>query len=108
MFDPSQFAGLPLNIMALMPVLVHHFDQPTEFCVKVVSEIQQVYIAAYSNQVHQEEGVGGGRFVEQFWPDNKHNSDRKYFNYWYVCIGMGEKGEGEDGWMRGAPLPFIS
>ena len=88
MFDPSQFAGLPLNIMALMPVLVHHFDQPTEFCVKVVSEIQQVYIAAYSNQVHQEEGVGGGRFVEQFWPNNKHNSDRKYFhanNYW-LCV----------------------
>lgn len=42
MFDPSQFAGLPLNVMALMPVLVHHFDQPTEFCIKVVSEIQQV------------------------------------------------------------------
>ena len=41
-FDPSQFAGLPLNVMALMPVLVHHFEQPTEFCIKVVSEIQQV------------------------------------------------------------------
>ena len=43
-FDPSQFAGLPLNVMALMPVLVHHFDQPTEFCIKVVSEIQQVHV----------------------------------------------------------------
>ena len=43
MFDPSQFAGLPLNVMALMPVLVYHFDQPTEFCIKVVSEIQQVH-----------------------------------------------------------------
>lgn len=41
-FDPSQYAGLPLNIMALMPVLVHHFDQPTPFCVNVVSNIQQV------------------------------------------------------------------
>ena len=28
--------------MSLMPVLIHHFDQPTEFCIKVVSNIQQV------------------------------------------------------------------
>ena len=41
-FDPSQYAGLPLNIIALMPVLVHHFIQPTEFCIKVVSKIQEV------------------------------------------------------------------
>lgn len=41
-FDPTRYAGLPLNIMALMPVLVHHFDQPTQFCAKVVSNIQQV------------------------------------------------------------------
>jgi len=41
-FDPTRYSGLPLNIMALMPVLVHHFDQPTQFCSKVVSNIQQV------------------------------------------------------------------
>lgn len=41
-FDPSQYSGLPLNIMALMPVLVYHFDSPTEHCIKVVSNIQQV------------------------------------------------------------------
>lgn len=41
-FDPTEYVGLPLNIMSLMPVLVHHFDKPTPFCVKVVSSIQQV------------------------------------------------------------------
>ena len=45
-FDPSQFAGLPLNIMALMPVLVEHFSDPTPFCVRVVAGIQQVPTAA--------------------------------------------------------------
>ena len=41
-FDPTQYVGLPLNIMALMPVLIHHFDQPSQFCLQVVSNIQQV------------------------------------------------------------------
>ena len=42
--------------------------------------------------------MGGGRFVEQFWPNNKHNSDRKYFNYW-LCVGVGRKGRGRmDAW----------
>ena len=64
MFDPSQFAGLPLNIMALMPVLVHHFDQPTEFCIKVVSAIQQVCTINLKLQlpisVADSSGGGGG------------------------------------------------
>ena len=53
--------------------------------------------------------MGGGRFVEQFWPNNKHNSDRKIFyaNHYWLCVGVGgERGGG--GWMRGAPLPYIS
>ena len=41
-FDPSQYAGLPLNIVALLPVLAYHFDNPTEFCLKAVSNIQKV------------------------------------------------------------------
>ena len=43
-FDPSQYAGLPLNIIALMPVLAYHFDSPTEFCLKVVTNIQKVRV----------------------------------------------------------------
>ena len=42
-FDPSQYGGLPLNIMALMPLLVHHFSSPTPFCLKAVSNIRQVW-----------------------------------------------------------------
>ena len=38
-FDPSQYAGLALNIMALMPVLVHHFSGPTPFCRSAVDNI---------------------------------------------------------------------
>ena len=41
-FDPSQYSGLALNIMALMPVLVHHFSKPTSFCIKAVANIRQV------------------------------------------------------------------
>ena len=43
-FDPSQHGGLPLNIMALMPVLVHHFNEPTAFCLSAVASIKQVDI----------------------------------------------------------------
>ncbi len=50
-FDPSQYDGLPLNVMALMPVLIHHFDQPTEFCIKVVSNIQQVRACMYISPI---------------------------------------------------------
>ena len=41
-FAPSQYSGLPLNIMALMPFLVYHFSSPTPFCLKAVSNIRQV------------------------------------------------------------------
>jgi len=41
-FDSSQYAGLPLNIIALMPVLVHHFSGPTAFCQRAVVNIRQV------------------------------------------------------------------
>ena len=42
-FDPSQFSGLPLNIVSLMPVLVHHFSNPTHFCLKAVANIRKVF-----------------------------------------------------------------
>jgi hypothetical protein len=45
-FDPAQYSGLPLNIMALMPLLVHHFSNPTPFCLKAVSNIRQACEAA--------------------------------------------------------------
>lgn len=43
-FDPSRYSGLPLNIIALMPVLVHHFSKPTAFCLKAISNIRQVHV----------------------------------------------------------------
>lgn len=42
-FDPSQYSGLSLNIMAIMPVLVYHFNNPTDFCLNAVTSIRQVY-----------------------------------------------------------------
>ena len=41
-FDPSKYNGLSLNIMALMPLLVHHFSKPTELCIKAVTNIKLV------------------------------------------------------------------
>ena len=42
LFDQSQGAGLPLNVLTLLPLLFNHFDEPTDFCKVVVSNIQQV------------------------------------------------------------------
>ena len=42
LFDHSQSAGLPLNVLTLLPLLFNHFDQPTDFCKMVVSNIQEV------------------------------------------------------------------
>lgn len=48
-FDPSQYSGLPLNIMALMPPLVHCFNSPTPFCLQAVANIRQVI--SYSSPI---------------------------------------------------------
>ena len=45
-FDPSQYSGLPLNIVSLMPVLVHHFSKPTALCLKAVTSIRQVWLSS--------------------------------------------------------------
>ena len=42
LFDNSQSAGLPLSVLTLLPLLFNHFDQPTDFCKVVVSNIQEV------------------------------------------------------------------
>ncbi|XP_065885600.1 protein furry homolog isoform X2 [Dysidea avara] len=41
-FDPSEFAGFPLNVMSLMPVLMKQFDAPDQFCITCANNIQQV------------------------------------------------------------------
>ena len=43
-FDPSCFSGLPLSIMALLPELVLHFDNPTDDCITTASNIAKVTI----------------------------------------------------------------
>ena len=41
-FDPTQFGGLPINIVALLPELVLHFDNPTDDCRKAADSISVV------------------------------------------------------------------
>ncbi|XP_065113196.1 protein furry homolog-like isoform X3 [Paramisgurnus dabryanus] len=42
LIDPSQLAGFPLNILCLLPHLVHHFDNPTVFCKETADRIAKV------------------------------------------------------------------
>ena len=38
----SYTVGFPLNITALLPVMMFHFDQPDEFCVKCAETLSKV------------------------------------------------------------------
>ncbi|XP_041435401.1 protein furry homolog-like isoform X9 [Xenopus laevis] len=40
--DPSQIAGFPLNILCLLPHLIQHFDNPTQFCRETADRIAKV------------------------------------------------------------------
>uniref|UniRef100_A0A669P8T3 FRY like transcription coactivator n=1 Tax=Phasianus colchicus TaxID=9054 RepID=A0A669P8T3_PHACC len=40
--DPSQLAGFPLNILCLLPHLIQHFDNPTQFCKETADRIAKV------------------------------------------------------------------
>nr|XP_021141631.1 protein furry homolog-like isoform X8 [Columba livia]XP_021141632.1 protein furry homolog-like isoform X8 [Columba livia] len=40
--DPSQLAGFPLNILYLLPHLIQHFDNPTQFCKETADRIAKV------------------------------------------------------------------
>ncbi|GCC24685.1 hypothetical protein chiPu_0003087 [Chiloscyllium punctatum] len=40
--DPAQVAGFPLNILCLLPHLVQHFDNPTQFCKETADRIAKV------------------------------------------------------------------
>lgn len=40
--DPSQLSGFPLNILCLLPHLIQHFDNPTQFCKETASRIAKV------------------------------------------------------------------
>ena len=42
--DPSCFSGLPLSIMALLPELILHFDNPTDDCITTATNIAKVTI----------------------------------------------------------------
>ncbi|XP_053314411.1 protein furry homolog-like [Spea bombifrons] len=40
--DPPLIAGLPLNILCLLPHLIQHFDNPTQFCKETADRIAKV------------------------------------------------------------------
>ncbi|EMP25082.1 Protein furry like protein-like protein [Chelonia mydas] len=40
--DPSQLAGFPLNILCLLPHLIQHFDNPTQFCKETADRIAKL------------------------------------------------------------------
>ncbi|XP_077158033.1 protein furry homolog-like isoform X1 [Paroedura picta] len=40
--DPSQLTGFPLNILCLLPHLIQHFDNPTQFCKETADRIAKV------------------------------------------------------------------
>ncbi|XP_053559954.1 protein furry homolog-like isoform X2 [Bombina bombina] len=40
--DPPQLAGFPLNILCLLPHLIQHFDNPTQFCKETADRIAKV------------------------------------------------------------------
>uniref|UniRef100_A0A8C8SL13 FRY like transcription coactivator n=1 Tax=Pelusios castaneus TaxID=367368 RepID=A0A8C8SL13_9SAUR len=40
--EPSQLAGFPLNILCLLPHLIQHFDNPTQFCKETADRIAKV------------------------------------------------------------------
>uniref|UniRef100_A0A8D2LU91 FRY like transcription coactivator n=1 Tax=Varanus komodoensis TaxID=61221 RepID=A0A8D2LU91_VARKO len=40
--DPSQLSGFPLNILCLLPHLIQHFDNPTQFCKETADRIAKV------------------------------------------------------------------
>ncbi|KAG8453652.1 hypothetical protein GDO86_000331 [Hymenochirus boettgeri] len=40
--DPPQIAGFPLNILCLLPHLIQHFDNPTQFCRETADRIAKV------------------------------------------------------------------
>uniref|UniRef100_A0A3Q3JHT0 Furry homolog, like n=1 Tax=Monopterus albus TaxID=43700 RepID=A0A3Q3JHT0_MONAL len=54
--DPSQVAGFPLNVLCLLPHLIHHFDSPTPFCKETADKIAKVCTdeksATLSNLAH--------------------------------------------------------
>ncbi|MGH0138659.1 UNVERIFIED_CONTAM: hypothetical protein FKN15_031915 [Acipenser sinensis] len=54
--DPSQVAGFPLNILCLLPHLIQHFDNPTQFCKETADKIAKVCAeeksATLSNLAH--------------------------------------------------------
>ena len=41
-FDPSQYSGLPVNIVSLLPELILHFDEPTQACRTAATSIASV------------------------------------------------------------------
>ncbi|XP_078684764.1 protein furry homolog-like isoform X1 [Branchiostoma floridae x Branchiostoma belcheri] len=40
--DPSEAAGFPLNVLALMPYLINHYDSPDKFCTECAENIAEV------------------------------------------------------------------
>uniref|UniRef100_A0A7D9NL32 FRY microtubule binding protein n=1 Tax=Xenopus tropicalis TaxID=8364 RepID=A0A7D9NL32_XENTR len=56
MVDSSQVIGFPLNILCLLPHLIHHFDNPNPFCKEIAERIAQVCLeeknAKLSNLAH--------------------------------------------------------
>ena len=42
--DPNQAGGFPLNIVALLPYLIQHFEQPDRFACEIATNIGKVDI----------------------------------------------------------------
>lgn len=40
--DPSQCSGFPMNVLALLPKLVEHYEEPNKVCTEAADHIAQV------------------------------------------------------------------
>lgn len=40
--DPSQSLAFPLNVVALLPYLLHHYEDANELCIQSAENIAQV------------------------------------------------------------------
>ncbi len=42
--DPTQAAGFPMNIVALLPYLIQHFDMPDKLAMEIAHNIGRVSV----------------------------------------------------------------
>ncbi|XP_077984034.1 protein furry homolog-like [Glandiceps talaboti] len=49
--DPTGVAGFPMNIIALLPNLAAHFENPDDFCKECAENIAQICLEKYPNKL---------------------------------------------------------